>query len=71
MKALTINAAESELLIIALQVRICYIETGTSSLRANDAIQQGNHKLVKALEPSQRALIADSEALIQKLRGIS
>ncbi|CAB5514602.1 hypothetical protein ACOTHJ_12955 [Achromobacter xylosoxidans] len=67
MKTLNIDRAETDLLVLALQVRICHIETGTSSLRANDAIAQGNHKLVKALEPSQRAVIADSEALIKKL----
>ncbi len=38
-------------------MRICQIETGTSTLTANDAIESNQHKLVKSVSLDQRKLI--------------
>lgn len=64
---LEMTQQEREDLVYGLQMRICNIETGTTTLRANDAINSGQHKLVRALSESQRALIARHEALVKKL----
>jgi hypothetical protein len=43
--------------VTALWMRICQIETGTSTLTANDAIESNQHKLVKSVSLDQRKLI--------------
>lgn len=63
----TISEQDRADLVQALQMRLCVIETGNHILRANDAIQCGKPQLVKALDQSQRQLIARHEALIQRL----
>ncbi len=67
MKNVQLTDREVELLVLALQVRACYIETGTPILTANEAIAQGKQNLVKALEPSQHKILTDSSDLIRKL----
>ncbi len=64
---ITIDQQEREDLIHGLQIRIYVIETGTTNMRTNDAINCGQPKLIKPLSDSQRELIARHEALIQKL----
>lgn len=51
----------------ALQVRICVIETGTPTLRAEDARAMGKANLVKPLSDEQKVVIARHAALSQKL----
>lgn len=68
---LGIDQQEREDLVYGLQMRICVIETGTPTLRAADAVNMGQHKIVKALSADQRALIARHEALIKKLLSAS
>jgi hypothetical protein len=58
---------ERDDLTLALQIRICVIETGDPALLANDAINMGKPKLVKALSGEQRALVARTETLVTKL----
>lgn len=43
--------------VTALWMRICQIETGTSTLTANDAIESNQHKLIKSVSLDQRKLI--------------
>lgn len=43
--------------VTALWMRICQIETGTSTLTANDAIESNQHKLVKSVSLNQRKII--------------
>ncbi|MBC8740403.1 hypothetical protein F6X40_27480 [Paraburkholderia sp. UCT31] len=64
---LQMSQQEREDLIIGLQMRIAVIETGDPVLRANDAINSGKHKMVKALSQEQRTLIARHETLVTKL----
>jgi hypothetical protein len=65
---LTINPQEREDLVRGLQMRICIIETGDAVLRANDAINMGQHKRVKALSDEQRALVVRLEGLVDRLQ---
>ena len=62
-----LSADERDLIVMGLNMRICNIETGSPILRSNDAINQGQHKLIKPLDEGQRAVIARSEALIRKV----
>lgn len=64
-----ITPQEKEDLVRGLLIRICLIETGDPVMRANDAINSGQHKLVRALSDDQRALIARHEALVMKLQS--
>jgi hypothetical protein len=50
----------------ALLLHRNYIETGTVTMSANDAVNSKQHKLIKALEPSQKAKIARLEVLAAK-----
>lgn len=61
--------------VTALWMRICQIETGTSTLTANDAIESNQHKLVKSVSLDQRKIIevlrylqTSKETLIQTLQ---
>jgi hypothetical protein len=65
---LSINPQEREDLVRGLQMRICMIETGDAVLRANDAINMGQPKLVKALSGEQRELVARLEGLVDRLQ---
>ena len=56
-----LTSEQLEDIITALEMRLAYIETRSVTLRASDAIQQGQHKLVRALEPAQKVLIARME----------
>lgn len=67
---LEMTQQEREDLVLGLQIRLAVIETGDPVLRANDAINMGKHKLVKALSPEQRALVARHEALVTKLLSV-
>lgn len=65
---------EKSLLILTLQMRICYIETGNVSLTAQDVANmkdQGVHGLgeVKALGDDQMREIIKMRDLIKKLAG--
>lgn len=63
---------EMEDIATALLMRRNYIETGTVTMSANDAVASKQHKLIKALEPAQKATIARLEALAEKfLRAAS
>lgn len=62
----------------AIQMRICFIETGTVTYRATDAAQindaMGADRLrhgikIKALQPEQRDLIARLEKAASDLQG--
>lgn len=64
---LNFSLQEQEDLVRGLQMRICVIETGDPVLRANDAVQMGRHRLVRALTSEQRALVARLESLVQRL----
>ncbi|MBK3780144.1 hypothetical protein G3A43_07725 [Paraburkholderia aspalathi] len=64
---LDMTPQERDDLVRGLQIRINIIETGDPVLRANDAINMGKPKLVKALSADQRALVARTEALVTKL----
>lgn len=64
---LDITPEERDDLVRGLQIRLNIIETGDPALRANDAINMGKPKLVKALSADQRALVARTEALVTKL----
>lgn len=64
-----ITTQEKEDLVRGLLIRICIIETGDPVMRANDAINCGEHKKVRALSDDQRALIARHEALVKKLQS--
>jgi hypothetical protein len=64
---LDMTQQEREDLVFGLQMRIAVVETGDPTLRANDAIAMGEHKKVRALSESQRALIARHEGLVKKL----
>ncbi|KWU26428.1 hypothetical protein AS149_25920 [Burkholderia cenocepacia] len=71
MKVLNVDMSpqERDEIILALQMRIAYIETGDPALRANDAIGMGKPQMVRALSDAQRALIARTEALVKRLLG--
>lgn len=64
---LDITQQDREDLAYALGMRICSVETGTTTMRANDAINSGQSKLVRPLSESQRALISRHEALIKRI----
>ena len=64
---LDMTEQERDDLVRGLQIRIAVIETGDPVLRANDAINMGQHKKVRALSDEQRALVARHEALVAKL----
>lgn len=64
----------------SIQMRICYIETGTVTHRASDAVEFNKslgkdwprHGIkIKALDGSQRELIARLEEAIKQLRKSS
>lgn len=63
----TYSIQESEDLCLALGMRICFIETGTPVLRANDAIAQGNLSLIKPLTSDQQKLIVRLDELRKKV----
>ena len=65
--SLAVDQAEIDALVTALNVRMCFIETGTASVRAADAIEQDNAKIVRRLETSQRDLVTRCEKLVIKL----
>ena len=64
-----ITTPEKEDLARGMLIRICIVETGDPVMRANDAINCGEHKKVRALSEDQRALIARHEALVVKLQS--
>jgi hypothetical protein len=66
---LELSQQEQEDVIVGLQMRICVIETGNPSLRANDAIESGQPKLVRALSDEQKATVGRFEELVVKVRG--
>lgn len=67
MTTMFLNDESIEDLINCINVRLCYIETGTVYLRANDAITQGQQRCIRALEPSQRESIRRMELLRNNL----
>lgn len=67
MTEITLSDTQVEEIVTALKMRMSYIETGTVTLRANDAIGRGDHKKVRALDADQRKLISEIELLITEL----
>lgn len=67
---------QQELIIDALNIRMCVIETGTTSLRAIDAQtfnqtlspRSSNKATIKILDAGQRKLITEMEDMITQLR---
>lgn len=51
---------------IALWMRRNFIETGNSSLSANDAVNSNQHNLIRSLEQSQKITVARLEGLMEK-----
>lgn len=66
-KTIELNSKQSEMVYLSLLVRICFIETGTASMRANDAIKCGKANSIKELSSEQRKLIVEMEELMSKL----
>ncbi|MEX3983738.1 hypothetical protein AB4Y45_32670 [Paraburkholderia sp. EG287A] len=66
---LEMTTQERDDIVLGLQIRMAVIETGDPVLRANDAINMGQHKKVRALSDDQRALVARYEALVAKLQS--
>ena len=64
---LDISEQEREDLIRGLQMRMCLIETGDPVLRAADALNMGNPKLVRVIGSDQQATVARLEALVARL----
>ncbi len=52
----------------SLLMRRNFIETGTVTLSANDAIERAQHRLVRALDPAQKETITRLERLAEKFR---
>lgn len=59
---------QREDIIISLGMRMAVMETGSTVLRANDAIEQNQHKLLKPLSDVQKEMIRRMEALRTQLR---
>jgi len=53
---------------ISLLMRRNYIETGTVTMSANDAVMAKKHNLIKALEPQQKETIRRLEQLHDKFQ---
>lgn len=64
---LNLTVAEANAVVSSLQMKICFIETGTVIMRQSDAIQQNETKMVRSLDKSQRALVLSLEDLIESL----
>lgn len=62
------TAEDMEDIATSLLMRRNYIETGTVTLSANDAVASKQHKLIKALEPAQKETVARLERLADKFR---
>jgi len=65
-----ITSDEAEMIISALYMRINFIETGTPTLCANDAVQQKKHSFIKPLEDEQRELLRTMRHLIIRLQSV-
>jgi len=65
------TSQELQDIVTALLMRRNYIETGTVTLSVNDAVASKQHKLIKALEPAQKATVARLEALAEKFLAAS
>lgn len=59
--ALTDQAVQD--LVLALGVRIAFIETGTASLRASDLVEQGRGRELRHLTEEQKAVVSRMEGL--------
>jgi len=60
---------EVEDVIMALIMRINYIQTGNIALSTNDAVACKKHKIIKALDPPQKEAISRMEKLVEKFRA--
>lgn len=67
MTKLELADVQIEDVVTSLEMRMAYIETGTVTLRANDAINQNQHKMVRALADSQKEAIARMDQLRTRL----
>jgi hypothetical protein len=65
------NNKKAKLVYECIMCRICFIETGTAYMRANDAIQADQKNLLRALSHKQRELIALLEAIAQEALDLS
>lgn len=59
---------EMQDIVTALYMRRNFIETGTVTMSANDAVAAKKHNLIKALEPAQKETIRRMEALAEKFQ---
>ena len=51
--------------------RLGIIETGDPTMRASDAIKQGQHKMIKPLDTNQMKLIMRLDEIKNSLLGLS
>ncbi len=65
---LEIDSDEANLIKIAMNIRASIIETGSPILRATDAIESGNFKIVRPLAMSQVEIIAKMDSLVEKIK---
>jgi len=70
MKNIQLDKKEIELITSSLQCRICIMETGTSYLRVNDAIESGQREYIQPLTKEQRDVIQLLENLVLKLEVV-
>lgn len=65
------TSLEFQDIIISLTMRRNYIETGTVTMSANDAIASKKYNLIQTLEPSQKEAIVRMEDLIVNFKKAS
>ena len=58
---------EKEIILMGLQVRSNYIQTGDVNLTAGDAVKRGKANMVKPLQINQMELLVDSNKLVNEI----
>lgn len=66
-KMYQLTQKEKEMIVIGLQMRRAYIETGDACLTAETAVKTGRQEMIKPLSVDQMRLIVATDELIQKL----
>ena len=67
MNELKLTDDERQMLLEALRIRQCLIETGHPAWTAQEAIAAGRPELVLTLQPPQRSLLASLSTLAARL----
>ncbi len=67
---MTITADEKENILLSLNMRLAFIETGDPVLRASDAERSGQRTRIRVLKTEQMRLIVQTEDLITKIRNM-